>query len=445
MISVLAAFAFVLHGLFSVEPVEGLDESHAVALVPRVQDGPVCLWAVSEDRIQCRQPGGASESVALPGGGIKAFDIADADGDGRFEAILLTSGALWLFRPGEATGPTKAFDYAGLAGLSLASWNASFRPHPMVMVVEVEDELALCLPGLDAYALRRLDGTPIRELPTTQDAATYNSIRRAGGYEVPPEIKGLHVCMERYALYHVNPPPELPLPVGDRFTPDGDWESLPEIGLDYTSYPLRQDNPLPRIIVTWPSNMRGRCRVAVRENEEAEFDPKTLRPYPGFLLLEQNHWPDFNGDGYVDLLLCSIPDLPSTPSAVAKVATSVSWGIRATVHCYDPETGRHAVRPSAYFDLEIPLTWFMGRPLKRFALEDVNADGLTDCMWSTAPDSFEVWLAQPGSRFGDRPDFQHTFGEPLRDVEPEVFPMERGPAQIILRGENKTYWLRPEE
>jgi hypothetical protein len=176
--------------------------------------------------------------------------------------------------------------------------------------------------------------------------------------------------------------------------------------------------------------------------------PEAARLYPGMLGAPPGALPDFNGDGFTDLLLWLAPRPGRSIDSIARAAVENTWPIHLRVHLYLPERRRYDARPAGRIDAELPAVWLLlmqrtGSPLRNAVFEDFDGDGRTDAAWSTSATDYAAWRYDDG--FGARADFEHEFPEPILRVErtaPMSFGLRRS---IVLRGEERVYWLLPTE
>ncbi len=135
-----------------------------------------------------------------------------------------------------------------------------------------------------------------------------------------------------------------------------------------------------------------------------------------------------------------------TLGPLARAASTGTWPVRVTIHLYDPEKGRFQARAAALLQLEVPVGWMLAGigapPLRHVVLEDFDGDGTTDFACSPGPCRFVAWhLAQEG--IAGTADFDHTFGEEVREVALHGVLDERGRTSLVLRGESSLFVLTP--
>jgi hypothetical protein len=167
------------------------------------------------------------------------------------------------------------------------------------------------------------------------------------------------------------------------------------------------------------------------------------RRYPGRLILPDADLPDFNGDGYVDLLLWSTPEPGTSLDALTKVVAVATWPLRITAHLFSPDKGRYEPKVAGHTFCRLPVPWFLtfesGTPLRNCVLADFDGDGRTDCAWSTTPDSFSIWLYKDGLRA--KPDFHSAFPEAISRVEFQADLDGQGRTAVGLRGSSNLYLI----
>jgi len=188
--------------------------------------------------------------------------------------------------------------------------------------------------------------------------------------------------------------------------------------------------------------------AGIHERSEAKIGP--IRRYPGALFKrEDDGWlskaytynPDFNGDGYFDLVLWDAPRPGVSIDSLVRTVMGRSWPVRVAIHLYVPDKARYDPKPAGMISAKVPINFFLNRnPVANIAMVDVDGDGLTDLGFSTEPNNYHLWLAADG--FARDPDWTHTFGEPIKRVEFSADLSGNGRTSILLRGEKNLYLLQ---
>jgi hypothetical protein len=196
-------------------------------------------------------------------------------------------------------------------------------------------------------------------------------------------------------------------------------------------------------LTTGPEGFETLIRVGTTTEDSAtaggppSFGP--ARRYPGRLVLPPDTRPDFNQDGFVDILLWQTNRPGLTVDALTRAATGVDWPLFLSVHLYDPEKQRYAPRASGRVKLEVPVAWFLSfgasAPVQHVVLEDFDGDGATDLGLSAAQDTYTIWRYTENG-FPDSASLTVPLSEPLMGTAFRT-PTPRG-AGILLGLETKT-------
>lgn len=213
-------------------------------------------------------------------------------------------------------------------------------------------------------------------------------------------------------------------------------------------FPLQPDVPdSARVLyaIAEPGDTVVRMRAHGGTENEGDLasyaSPK--RKYPGAPLFARERLPDFNGDGYTDLLLWKSP-LPGTSvDSLARTINGGTWQVRITAHLYSQERGLYEPQPGGKIETRVPIPWFVhreaGAPLRNLVLADLNGDGYDDVAFTPTARTFCIWLYENGFRAD--PDYSATLNSKISRVELVTEPGANDMRAVLLRGESAFYLL----
>jgi len=316
MIAVLTAL-WCAGALFEVQPI-ALGHGDAQCFLGQADPGGAADLFVLDGLAMTVYPdaeaAGAYTVTLLPG--TSAVDIADTDGDGMGEAVTVCGERIVRYElgPNSAGEPEELFEWA--TQLS----DTPGAPFPHVLVVQRGETPLLALPCEATFELRTLTGQVVERHDIGADAprpVTYGRPFSAWVSE-PPQVGppgSLEVRVSRVLAFEPALPDDLlPIAIQGPMYRRGTARQVRDAAeLEPAAWPwfaLRRDGttqqrvlyalsggPRPDTVV----RVRGPAKGAVVGEGETQVGPK--RRYPGILLTPEGDQPDFNKDGYVDLVL----------------------------------------------------------------------------------------------------------------------------------------------
>ena len=380
--------------------------------------------------------------------GTSALDVADVDGDGLNEVVAVCGERIlrYTIPAGGDAAPSPAELFSHPTQLS----DVAARPYLFVMAVKHEGRMALALPCEGRLELRAIDGTLLATYPTGSGAPQrMGSGRPFWTWSVNPPRVGPPNALELRVSHVLDSVPQLP---EDLFPADTVETKRP-----------RWTPPYARIETSaWPwfpigsgdgSALRALCSLArpnyrdtivrIRRSniEEEDDDDVTIGPerrYPGAVVLLEDSLPDFNGDGYMDLLLWKAPRPGTSVDSLTRAVTGRDWPLTFTTHLFSPAKERYEPAPSSRAACTVPVIWFLTMsqqgPFRHCVLRDFDGDGHTDLGCASAPNRYAIWL-YGGQGFREKPSFTRTFSSPLVSVAFQADLDGQGRASIGLRTE----------
>jgi len=439
-----------LSALFEVHSMPAPFPNAQVLLANADGDATADVFIVDASRLVAYPSAADHAPVTIPlAEDTSAFDIADLDGDGRNEVIGVSRERILCYTiltEGAASPPRELFtlhtQFADVAG----------GPYPEIIVVKRVGHPLLALPCSEAIEMRGMDGTLLSRHPIKEKTEIYSDslfgflLRSCGDLSIG-------VSMDRY------PDPQSALPDGLSATLLEDAIKHRPYGYErpddrseepYWWFTLKTDGTAHLRVLCSPGSPRHpvtNIRIREASSKEDDFLDKNItlgpeRRYPGNLILSADR-PDFNHDGYVDLVLWNAPMPGMSVDALTRAITGGAWPLDIAVHLFSPEKKRFEPVPRAQISLTVPVLWFFQRgPIQNEVFRDFNGDGRTDIACSNAKNTFAAWLFTENG-FSRSPDFQYTFPEPISGLEFAADLDGKGRTSIGLRGEKNFYLLRP--
>lgn len=403
--------------------------------------------------------------------GTSVFDVCDLNGDGHAEVVAINGDSVLQYSLQETPQPPRMLFQAK----TLFS-DAALAPAPHVLVVDNGKSLLLALPCEKALELRALDGSLIASYAMGRDTphrVSYGSPFNAWTV-YPPRIGNAQAVERRVSEFidfepeYGNDPPPVRLRSASRQRTSltrahdaGKGQSV-EIygdgaaknGVSWPWFPLRTDgSTLERVLYAHAGSDFATTLLRIRESKSKRPDIREEdvvvgpeRRYPGAIIVLEDDLPDFNCDGFADILLWRVPDPGISTSALTRTLVDRTWPIRLAVHLFSPQKRRFEPRPTAEIECLIPIAWFLTAgiegPMRHAVLRDFDGDGRTDLGCSTGPNTYAVWFFGDGG-FGGRPDFTVDFGNEISAVDFRADLDGQGCTGVGLRTANALHILHP--
>ncbi|MBL7645838.1 MAG: VCBS repeat-containing protein [Candidatus Hydrogenedentes bacterium] len=399
-------------------------------------------------------------SIALPAR-TTAIDIADVDNDGVADLIALRGEDVLRYALSGSGAPEPEVLFTQQSQFS----RADGYPFPAVLIVDRGDGPLIALPTEEALEVRKLSGELVNSYPIGVNAPYHVSIGKPFSYWVNQHAQSgpadaLEFRVNRLASFK-------PLLPDDAFPIDVAGRPPQRLGLSRQQWEADAHRP-----ESWPwfsiahtatEEVRGLYRQSESEPDATSIRVRTLpsknnpetaagevlgpsRLYPGSLVLHAEAFPDFNGDGFSDIMLWKAPRPGLSADGLSRALTSSRWPLNITTHVYLPEKKRFSPRPQTLISMEIPVAWFMAPspqgPLQALVLRDFNGDGRTDFGCLTAEDTFTAWQAE-GEGLAAKAAIEERFPSRVDEVMFETDLDGQGTTSIALRCGEQLAILRP--
>jgi hypothetical protein len=451
---------------FAIVPAQGEGQHVFFAAIDNNRTADLVVQRGSD--LHIRLDDGREHIVSIPEG-VSAFDIYDISGDGRGEIIAIRGREILLLdalsESEEAAERAPLFEADSLYGMP------STEPYRQVLVKTYQQQNAILLPRAESLVAYSLDGSILGEFPNLHDAPRYVAEFTSSTWfqddRMTPGTNLTSVMQESELvpdLPVVLQPPDVPfsIPVDELFLVNK--RELLSIG--FRSNAGKYAGSWDRIIVSEDLNQIRHAIIRDTDNNNtlvfmqdvpqvagkqdwgnAKNGP--VRQYPGRLptYYRWSAWeilvarPDFNGDGFMDLILWNAPQPGMSVDSIMRTVIGRTWPIRFTIHLYSPDKQRFEPKPAHAINCKVPITWFLEwGPIHNLSLADFDGDGKTDIALSTDEMEYKVWLAVGG--FSGNADWAHAFPEPVEEIVQTADLSGNGRSSILLRGEKNLYLLQ---
>lgn len=394
-------------------PIDDLDTG--LTLVP-AQGGAVRDVLVVQGRTLRAHPlSGTAEprQVELPKT-VTAFDVGDIDND-RVPEVVAVAGKQILRIPFGSGAPSTLFEHEGM----LSQDRDLSYLHPLL--VATPDRMLVALPEEKVLALFTPAGERVSEVPLwTADAPFPPEDFRA--YAADRNLDNGNKSLEWSVWRRMDLSPELPrdmrfagtamrVPMPERCIYAQERKGVPP--LDWPWFPVRETETEDLSAhFARPSFLSQETIVCVIAIGVPLQDELALPRYPGILV---STWrpPDFNGDGYNDLVLLRLREPGGSIGNIVRTATHGTLPIELGVHLYQADRGRFDPRPAGRIECRSNVGNVFARdPVDAVVMSDLNGDGHSDLGFSPSPREYVIWLWKDQG-FSKEPDYSRTFDEPL--------------------------------
>ena len=387
-----------------------------------------------------------------------ALDVADVDRDGTADLVAVCGDKILQYPLRKKGGeePKTLFTLE-----NQFSRTAGF-PFPSVLVVDRDHQPLIALPRDQALDICDLDGKVVESYPISvqtpyqmPEGRPFNfaisSIAQAG-----PSTALEFRISSVVSFKSVSAEDSLPVDIdtaGRIGTSRQQWEAD---NLDPESWPWFPVGPGAagnvRALYRTAGSRASATAIRIRTLPDPDSDnpvPDRIGParqYPGTLLVREGNAPDFDGDGFTDILLWKSQEPSFTADTLARAAARKTWPLSITSHLFLPEKQRFAPKPGSNLTVDVPLAWLLAPsrfgPLRVVILRDFDGDGKIDFGCLTAEDTLTVWRAEENG-LAREPAFQHRFSASVKQVLFETDLEGEGRTSVGLRAGNHLHILRP--
>ncbi len=374
------------------------------------------------------------------------FDLVDTNADGRPELFTLSPGVLRHFVEGNAQEELFFIE-------PVLPWKVD-QPFLHPLIISYLDAFHAAIPHLDHMRLMNFSGEEVTTFPkvtTGMDPVFSVPIQpnQVGGtsalefrvdalLSTPIEVpKDLRITSMRDSYETVTPrklrdSEKLEVDLWPQFPLKVSPESMRMVS--YASHGPEHVNTLIRIKQPVP-------RSVPNVTEAFRYSP--ARMYPGTIAIAESGLPDFNGDGYFDLVLWSVPLPGYSASKLLNSLQTQRWPLIVSIHLFDPVKGLYGARPEARIKTDIALQYLFTRqsfsPLHNLSFADMNHDGFSDVIFSPTPNSVEVWLYKDG--LSKEPEYRNQFKHAVSMIAVPEQDKEYESHSLLMRDGSSIYRL----
>lgn len=371
-----------------------------------------------------------------------ALDVVDLDQDGSSEVVTVAGNQVTTrdIVPDEDLASWEVIVEAP----SLYSDTAAL-PFPQVLAIEHGETVAIALPQEDGFEVWSLEGNLLETMP-------YTETRQAPAMpplpfevdEEPDAFAGQGSAMVHRIFSLRSPAPvdamgqsfgEVMSDVSD--LPSDQWPYFP-LRLDRTEVDVLYAPIPPKFEDTY---VRIRARSPAAEPQPRVGPP---RRYPGRMLTGGNHLPDFNGDGFVDLVTWKADQPGASLNTLIKAVRNGTWPLTLSIRLYNPKSGLFEAEPFATIRTSLPRDWYRrdsyAGPMRNLLFDDFDADGFLDVGFSTRRNEYSIWNYEVG--FGTEPAYVIHTADAVETIVRDVpFGAPDAP-KLLLRSANALYVVR---
>lgn len=456
MLSMLAASCMMLGASFEVNSI-GLTSKESKVNIVNLDDGPGGDILIIDGLRLTAYNGRTLEQVSTVTleAGTTCFDVADITGDGRAKVIAVHGEQIVAYdfpEMGQPMAPPREL-FTARSLLAIAG----NEPYSRILTIPHGDTTAIALPFEHGMELRGIDGELLTTIPTREEdleeGHANETLRSDSGSSY--DIGGPEALVASLTHSRFFRPDWSGFPEPERKLSGYSWGLLwrrTEPPEEWPWFPLktnREFGPVALVAASGLEMMESVVRIASipPESESVGFRPDIenigrQRRYSGQALLTYQ-LPDFNNDGYTDLVLWRTPLPGLSTDALTRALSTGMWGVDVTVHLYDPQNERFEPAPSASLHCLVPATRFLNfpeSPLDHVVLLDFDGDGRTDFACSTVHNRFAISLYGDNG-FPRTPDFERAFPGGFYIVFSGDFD-ETGRAVVMLRTDDALYVIR---
>ncbi|GMW02000.1 MAG: hypothetical protein AMXMBFR84_31360 [Candidatus Hydrogenedentota bacterium] len=442
--------SLTLAALFDVQTVPVESGSPHIFLARFGSDEGASVFVLNGNTLAIWPRSGAKRDLLLPEH-TSAVDVADLDSDGRNEVIVIAGEEI------QSVSMTEPFESRNIATRSSVYTKHEGSPFPRVLVVQYQSAPALALPTDDSVVYLNAAGEEIASI--SLEAAITKSrwsfltwqVASMQGFD-PGEGLEFSVWLRPFLEYKLPTEARANRPLTWSTAIRGDVTRVGSAGASdpesWSSFGVSTNLTAERIQAYCAVDTIGQHTfIHIRQESVAAANlPTPLGParrYPGTIVCVPDRVPDFNGDGYGDVLFWTTDGLGSSVDAIMKSITGREWPVRLTAHLYNPAKGRIDPKAVAVIENMLPLDWWFSSgqdtPIRNLILGDFNGDGSTDLAGSTDSRNLAVWIYNEG--FQQRADEIHAFPEPIIGLAFMEDLQGRSQGSIGLRGKNALYVL----
>lgn len=452
----LVSIVLVVYGALLEHTTIALHSNYVTSFWAPVREGlPLALFVVDGETVKIHGAGFSDTIEINLQSGTSAFDVYDFDEDGVSEIIAVCGDKILQYKL-SADAPTSPPSLLFTTDSIFSKGRTN--PVPLPLVFQVENHTAIGLPTEDGFEFRTFDGKLIRKekAETPQD----KSYGRGLGFSVVASTRG--PVTSEPVVFRVRNTIEMDYSLPNSLVAEDVPIAFRKIPLAHLTFrdtesftawpwfPLSSSGDISaRVYYTIALPAMHDTKILILENMQTLADGKNATKvrndaliYPGRIIPLGEMLPDFNGDGYTDILLWSTTAFSNALDFVPKLLTDELVQVHVGIHLYNPDIRRYEAKASARIVTSIPFSRLVFSSedscFANVIFPDLNGDGFTDCVWSPQGNDLEFHLWDPDQNTLILLD-KFRFGEPVDKVLNCQAPEAPGNSSVVMKAGNSIH------
>lgn len=375
-----------------------------IFLADATADGNADLLVLGNDRLAVRSLTGPFRTAFQLPQGATAFDfvswpIRTENPLQHCELVYVRGQELWRTKLTADAAEVPDSTLVCTSNTLLATGTPAPHPFPLLMPASTADTRFM-LPTAEGLEIRSLDGTLLETRPYQAQSAS-NGMRVSAISHGNADTGGLVWALRQsermtYSLGNDDTTERAP-----QVRPGSESQRAISGASDPATWPWFALSNAPeeatlRACFRTEVGQQPLCVVRVRRTAadgKENFGPE--REYPGIPIVNSDTPPDFNGDGYADLLLWRAKRPASAFTEAPRLLSDPSWPVYLQAHLYNPENRRFDPRPLFHIEVSTPVVRFLeptpAGPFEYFLMADLTGDKRTDLVLSTDNRQLEIY------------------------------------------------------
>jgi hypothetical protein len=442
-----SSFVSALPAEFNVQQYSAESENATLYILPSIVSSAPDIVILDDTALTLHRSNSASKTLShtIPNNTL-FFDLIDTDKNGVPELFVLTPDEIRHYPASNNQTTVQLFPIT-----PSLPWSVK-QPFLHPLIFPYNDTHLVAIPDRENFILKNLDGKKISSLPKLiSDTHSLFSIPIEPNQLAPQGAFEFRIDSLLSTLVSV--PQELRSKTPKRsFTTVTPRQLRDSEQLEFNqwpSFPLEPDSDTPTKVVyaSYPPehiNTVIRIKRKLPRNTPTTAEPyrySSKRIYPGMIGISEAGLPDFNNDGFNDLLLWKIPMPGQSVSSLINSVQAQTWPLEISIHLYNQSKGIYEARPTARIKLTVALQYILTRqnqsPLHNLSFEDLNGDGNSDIVFSPRPNQISAWLFDDS--LNNTPDYTSEFSDEVTLITIHRTNTRNHINSVLLRGKRSIY------